>query len=181
MPKPTPSKKSSVKKSNIFVRTINKFSNLHAPAKVLVLAVTVGIVGGGGFAVYNSYALLPDGPGAGLSCSSKFSSTLTTKTAQYTQYRITYTTTVKNSKSTTFTYPSSTSLGTFNTTVTGLEKNIGWKNILIDGKTIPAGGSKTYKGDMYVNVPSGSSTAYVKLSLASTTIYRCTGSITVSR
>ena len=181
MPKAKPSKKSSAKKSNIFVRAISKFSSMSKPAQVLVLALTIGIVGGGGFAVYSSYALLPDGPGTGLSCSSTFTSTLSTKTAQYTQYRVSYTTTVKNSKSTTFTYPSTTSLGTFNTTVNGLEKNNGWKNILIYGNTIPAGGSKTYKGDMYVNVPSGSSTAYVKLSLSSSTVYRCTGSITVSR
>jgi hypothetical protein len=56
MPKTTPNKKSTAKKSNIFVRAVNKFSNLHAPAKVLVLALVIGVVGGGGYAVYMSSA-----------------------------------------------------------------------------------------------------------------------------
>jgi hypothetical protein len=56
MPKATPSKKSSVKKSNIFVRAVNKFSSLHAPAKVLILALIIGVFGGGSYAVYMSSA-----------------------------------------------------------------------------------------------------------------------------
>ena len=56
MPKAKVSKKSSAKKSNIFVRAVNKFSNLHAPAKVLVLALTIGVIGSASFAVYSSFA-----------------------------------------------------------------------------------------------------------------------------
>lgn len=61
MPKKQKTKKAKSAKgsSNIFTRAASKFSSMHKSAQILILALTVGIVGGGGFAVYNSYAAVP--------------------------------------------------------------------------------------------------------------------------
>jgi hypothetical protein len=59
MPKAKPKNKQTKGKQNVFTKIANKFYSMGKASQVLVLTLMIGIIGGGGFAVYNTYAAVP--------------------------------------------------------------------------------------------------------------------------